>query len=118
MALFDFLKREHKGLTWNVTADIGAGEIVQIGDTWTMAFQKYVVGQLGVGVYWTDGALVPKDTAGGSAFAVGKTLWLDTGSSPLRVFNADGGGFVNVGFAIEPATDSDTHVLAVFDGQP
>lgn len=115
----DFLRspEHYKHILFTVaTGGINAGEIALVSEIYVLAFNTYAAAAVGTGITEADMCDIPKKEGTGEEIAAGDFLYLDTGASPMVVSTTQGTGDLWVGWAIEAATATATHVLGCWKG--
>lgn len=115
----DFLRSpsHYKHILFTVgTGGINAGEIALVSEVYVIAFNTYTAAEIGTGVSEADMCQIPKKEGTGEEIAAGDFLYLDTGVSPMVVSTTQGTGDIKVGWAIEAATATATHVTGCWKG--
>lgn len=96
------------------TGGINAGEIALVGSLYVLAFNTYAAAAIGVGVTECDMCEIPKSEGTGLTIAANAFLYLKT--STLVVSTTQGTGDLFIGWSIEAATATATHVLGCWKG--
>jgi predicted RecA/RadA family phage recombinase len=113
----DFLRSpsHYKHILFTVaTGGINAGEIALVSEVYVLAFNTYAAAAVGVGVTEADMCEIPKSVGTGLTIAAGDFLYLNT--TTLVVSTTQGTGDLWVGWAIEAATATATHVKGCWKG--
>lgn len=96
------------------TGGINAGEIALAGSLYVLAFNTYAAAAIGTGVTEADMCEIPKSVGTGLEITANAFLYLNT--STLVVSSTQGTGDLWVGWAIEAASATATHVMGHWRG--
>lgn len=112
----DFLRSEnYKHILFTAgTGGILAGEIALVGDVYALSFITLTAGSIGAGITEADMVEIPKSAGTGLTIPAGKFLYLNTTTKVVSA--TQGTGDIKVGWAIEAATATATHVMGCWKG--
>lgn len=113
----DFLRSpsHYKHILFTVaTGGINAGEIALVSEVYVIAFNTFTAAEIGTGVTEANMCEIPKSVGTGLTIAAGDFLYLNT--TTLVVSTTQGTGDIKVGWAIEAASATATHVTGCWKG--